>query len=370
MHTGTVWAVSVPELERSLLQKSIAVVQSRVAFVWPISRSQKRQFFFQVAELLEAHIPLYQSLLIVAATYKGTMKTEVEDIARRISQGTSFSTALEAHSFTDTLSSALIRMGETTGNVGASLQKLVNYWAITSSFASRARATLLMPCITFVFFLILLMGMLVGIVPRFEQYFSRSGAELPWITQLLVNLSNGMRTQFYLWAGIISSCILAPVLLRRYSAGCLFQIPGVAGVARQWWLVRFLQALEILLKSGIPLSEALEICVATIGHGTISQELILCKELVDSGRPLSSALQRTLFASPELESYIIIGETSGELGHMIGFAAHTYQQRMFSKLQRWVILINPLLLLVLGGCIAGLIAALYMPLLLLSDTLF
>ena len=179
-----------------------------------------------------------------------------------------------------------------------------------------------------------------------------------------------MRTQGYLWAVFLGSGICALIFLKKHFGGILFQIPGVAGVVKHWWLVRFLQALELLLKNNIPLSDSLEICAITMRQEIISHELVLCKQLIDSGRPLSNALQLTFFASPELESYIIIGETSGELGHMIGFAARTYQQRMFSKLQRCVILINPLLLLVLGGCIAGLIVALYMPLLLLSDTLF
>lgn len=370
IHKGRSWAASVLELERSLLLKSIAVVQRRTVFVWPLSHSQKRHFFFQVAELLHAHVPLYQSLLIVAATYRSPMRSEIEDIALRVSQGVPFSSALEVHAFTDTLSSALIRMGEKTGSLAAPLKKLVDYWSITSSFAWTARAAVLLPGITFIFFLVIILGLLIGIVPHFELYFIASRSELPWITQLLVMSSRALRAHGFLWAGLLVCCSIALIILKRYTTALFIYIPGIASFARHWWLVRFLQALEILLKSGIPLSDAIEVCQITIGQGTIARELLLCKELVDSGKPLSTALGATLFNSAELESYITIGEASGELGHMIGFAAHTYQQRLFAKMQRWVILINPIFLLVLGGCIAALIVALYMPLLVLSDTLF
>jgi type IV pilus assembly protein PilC len=369
IHAGRSWAPTVAELERSLLQKSLALVERRLVPSWALPHSSKKQFFFQVGQLLQAHIPLYQALLIVATTQRGSMRSKIEDIAQRVARGSSFSSALRGHQFVDSLTNALICMGEATGSLATPLQKLTDYWSVTSLIATRARSALIVPGITFVFFLAVIALLLVGIVPRFEQYFTASGGELPWMTQILVRLSAVLRAQYVGVLGLLAACALGAFLGRRHISDSAFFIPGIAAVLKEWWLIRFLQALEILLKSGIPLSEALEICALTIGQKTISRELALCKELVDSGKLLSDALKFTLFSSPELESYIAIGETSSELGRMVGFAAYTYQERLFNKMQKWVLLINPLLLMVLGGCIAALIVALYLPVMGLADSI-
>jgi len=310
---------------------------------WFFQKGVEQELFTQLAVLLRAHIPLYEALQMIRLP-------EATFLASLVGEGYDLSEALRRCMIGNEMARTLIAVGEKTGTLGNSLQCLVDYQEKLSFCKAQLRAALLGPAITFLFFLVIVVGIMWYVLPQFSQYFASYGVELPWFTAWL------LQQEFSPW-------FLTPFI------GCFFmkRMFVYTHIGQEWYLSLFLQALTLLLRNGIPLSESLWLLAHSAESSLIKHEIELSAKLVDAGQQLSVALRQTLFYRQELEGYVRIGEESGELSRMIAFVADLLQQRLFLKLKCLIVWINPLLVCFLGFLIGFLMYALYMPLLNLSS---
>ena len=376
---GQLFARSLQDLEKHLLKKQIGLVQAQPS-VWQkkISQEERLTFLTHLSSLLAAHIPVHSALTIIAATRaensRNALKPVLTDCAALIAEGIPLSGALRMHGLADELTFAVLIIGEKTGDSGALLKSLVEHLTVLQTLKQKVRASLVGPFITLVFFCIVFFVIVIGVIPRFEVYFDSYHAPLPIMTQVVLGVSSFFRSAYALYLLLIS-IVGGFFILRLFNSGRLqsskdrymLKLPVLSSFYRSVFQAHFFTTLSMLMSSGIPLAEALCTIEETTKNLIIKQEIATMRALIESGSSLTAALQQSYFSSSEVEAYITIGESSGSLNSLLAYVARECQEKVYARLNRWVTLIQPLVILLLGGLIAILIFAIYMPLISLSS---
>lgn len=374
---------------RSLAEVSAAVARLEIGFIAaqadtlslrlkPITSGLKADFINHLATLLKADVRLYDALIISARTATHPYFKEVLfDTAHAIQEGISLSDAFKLHpEVFDELVCAIAYVGEKSGNLAASFQQLADRTMFVEQFKKRLRATLVMPCITLIAFIALLALFFMVVVPRFESFFLSFHLPLPAITQFIVSVSALLTSSLTLLVGgaAVLVVIIAKYALfvwgKRYNDQLPFYIPGIRNWFKLIYTTRFLQLVSILVVGGIPLAQALKIVADSFNNSWVKQQILELCTSVESGASFTDAFHASkLFSSDYLEALTAVGESSGDLAHVLNYATLIYQERVYAYTNRITTFLQPLLLIVLAGGIAALVVALYLPLFMLSTAI-
>ena len=375
-YTGKNFARSSLELKALLVKDRIGLVQAQPVLQKAPTSSEKDAFFTQLAALLSAHLPLYEALTTMKATTLGAHALRIDDMARQVEQGIPLSQVLEHHRMLDPVARSLVTLGEKTGSLGSVLEQLVAHKNQMAQSATQIRQAMLMPGITLGFFCIALLSLVLWVIPQFNAYVSMHQIQVPYATQVFLAWGAGITTEkliklvacFILLLGFIKG-VRYTSLGKRVLEKLLDTIPFIGSLKKLFICGRILKVLGMLLKQGIPLSSALEVCGALEAHTGYKKALTVMKEDVDKGIELHVAWKDTLFTCSKIEALLLLGHTTGKLADMMLHAAGSTQKKSFEWLGRSIALIQPLLLLSIAGLVAGLIFSLYMPLITLASSM-
>jgi type II secretory pathway component PulF len=281
------------------------------------------------------------------------------------------SNAVIAHdTIFDELARALILAGQKTGNLASTIEQLADHNEAMALFRHRLASALIVPLITLACFTVIMVAIFIMVIPRFEPFFESCSEPLPQSTELILAISRGMRSFKVVYAAVAAVLCysLGKPLAKRLKSPVLARLLSLSVLWSDIYKVRLLSVLGTLLTSGIHIVDALRIVRSTVHNHRVVDALDTIISAVEGGNNLSNALKTVpFFSSSELIALVTVGESSGQLGPMIIQAHILYQQRVYSRLQRLTSLVQPLLLMVLGLLIAGLILAVYMPLFTLSS---
>lgn len=371
---GLLFARTQKELEELLLHQNIALLRAyeRQAIVSkPISSEQITYFFKQISVLLHSGILLPQALEIVGdQIVHARLQKRVRDITARVIRGISFSSALQEHSaYFLPVMVHMVNVGEQGGCVARAIDALTTYLEIAQQFKKRVRSAAMMPAITLGAFFCISIGVVVIIVPRFAQLFSSMGKELPEITRFLLSASETLQS-LWLW-GIIGSVLGTTLCLAKlfwlrikpYKDRLLLKVPIVSEVVLTSSFLYWFNALDMVLRSGVPLASALRIAHPLVQNSVLKAGLASVVEDVERGKTLYFALLRVPGQpfTPDVLALMAVGQESGELAHMIQRAAGIYQIKVDCVLSFCTFIIQPLLLVIIGLLVGFLVFALYMP---------
>jgi type IV pilus assembly protein PilC len=331
----------------------------------------------ELATLLKAGMPLVQSLDILRRRVTNpTFKSLLDDVHERVRAGSALSEAFEAHGalFPGVYTASLLA-GEKSGNLEQVLRRYVSYVKIVSSVKRKTISALVYPCILLVLSLVVVTIIVVKVVPEFGAFYNQFGHELPLSTQIIVAVS-GFVTSYYF---IILGSIAAAVALtwwwvkqpgqRRILDRQILRAPFLGPVAQKFTTSQGARTLATLLGGGIPLVNALEVTARSLTNQYMAGELVTAAQQVREGRALAMAMQDS-GAFPDVAIKMVeVGESTGALQEMLNSLADFYDEEIDTNLGRFVTIIEPILLVVMGIVIAGLLLSLYMPLFDLSSAL-
>ncbi len=381
-HTGATFAHSVSELDARLFTQKIALMHAwqrapwRFALSW-VDLSRKIDFFQHLAQLLQAGILLPEALGIMGDQQShGVFQETIYAIAQQVREGHSLSHALQHTRYFDSLMSNMVAVGQESGSLALALQALADYLQAQDAFYKRIRAALLLPMITFGFFLCVLGVILFAIIPQFATIFSSLGTETPAATRTLLAISAG--ASGWHMGALLLSILLGALLVHRASktkSGRAFfdalwlKTPFMGRIIRQRSSAHFLHALSLLLGGGVPLVPALTIAKGVVRNSVLAQHLEQLVTEVAAGSPFSEALvitQEPLFG-PEVISLATVGQETGRLSFFLARAARLLQDQVHRSITFVATIIQPLLIIILGLLIALLIISVYMPVLNLAN---
>ena len=335
-------------------------------------RSQEFLVFNQeLAALLKAGMPLVQSLELLRERVETPgFKTVLDDVHERVRGGSSLSEAFDAQetSMPDVYTASLMS-GEKSGSLEAAIRRYVTYARIISSVRRKTISALIYPAILLTLSFIVVGIIVLRVVPEFANFYESLGADLPLATQIIMSVSNVLRS--YLWV-ILLVLVVGSLVLRAWfkqlGRGALLdrlllRVPGVGPIARKFATSQFARTLATLLDGGIPLVNALDVSARSIGNRFVSRQLATISREVREGQALSTSMADREIFPPVAVKMVEVGESTGALQDMLNNVADFFDEEIETSLGRFMTLIEPILLVIMGIVIAGILLALYMPLL-------
>lgn len=334
-------------------------------------------FSRQLATLFEAKIPVVQALRTLAEEItKSTLQKITTEITNDVSGGMALSQAMSKHPniFTSFYVN-LIRSGEESGKLEEVFTYLADYLERSYYLMSKARNAMMYPAFILAAFIGVLTVMLVVVMPRLFSIFEEAGQELPFFTKLVIALSNFLR-EFGIF--IFALLIAGGVALWRWALtpkGKEFvdrmqlKIPIIGALYRKLYMARFADNLRTLIMGGIPILRALGITGDVVGNTVFQKAIKNAIESVRGGNTISSAFEKTPEIPPLVTQMIKIGEATGKLDFILGSLAKFYQREVDSMVDNLLTLIEPILIVFLGGGVALMVAAVLVPLYNLVGTL-
>lgn len=324
----------------------------------------------QLATLLQAGIPLVKALIMIE---RGENKIELKKLLSAIKcdveSGSSFAEALAKHPrYFDCLYCHLIRAGERAANLPLVLERMAIYQEKIQQLKAKIRKALLYPCVVLSVALIVSIGLLLFIVPQFEQLFKSFGATLPWLTQVVMHAAEflqhkGVYLLFFLLLFIAINIYAYKNYLpfKQCVGKIILKIPLYGMLLHKTITARILRTLAITYHAGVPLVDALKISSETANHYLYQQAIITASQRVSAGEQLHSALQKNALFPALVIQMIAVGEESRALNQMLEKVSDIYEEEVDYKVNNLSTLLEPFIMVLLGIIVGGLVIAMYLP---------
>jgi type IV pilus assembly protein PilC len=296
-------------------------------------------------------------------------KSVLDDVHEKVRGGTALSDAFAEHGelFPRVYTASLLA-GERSGNLDAILRRYVAYEKVIDTVRRRTISALIYPVILIVLALALVGLIVLSVVPAFTDFYESFQAELPLSTRIIVNVSNVMQAQFGLvvavvaiGAALVAMWLKRPGLRARFDRTVLM-LPWIGSAIRKFTTAQMARTLATLLGGGIPLVNSLEVTARSLGNRYMARELDAVTQKVREGQGLAASLAARGVVPDVALRMIEVGESTGALQDMLSSLADFYDEEVETTVGRFVTLIEPALLVIMGIVIAALVLALYMPL--------
>ncbi len=331
----------------------------------------------ELATLLKAGMPLVQSLeLLKRRVDSPIFRAVLDDVHERVRSGTALSDAFAAHEgLVPRVYIASLVAGERSGNLDAVLRRYVEHTKILAAVKKKTVSALVYPAILIALSLFLVMFMVLRVVPAFTDFYNSFGAQLPLATRIIVGVSAFVRGNFaLLLGGLVAGTVGVLAWIRQPGQKARFdrlvlRLPFLGGVAQKFATSQMARTLATLLGGGLPLVNALDITARSIGNQFIAGELDIVAGRVREGESFAAALDRRRVFPDVAVKMAEVGESTGALQDMLATVADFYDEDIATTMDRFMTLIEPTLLVLMGMVIAALVLALYMPLFQLSSVL-
>ena len=331
----------------------------------------------ELATLLKAGMPLVQSLDILRRRATNPVfKAVLDDVNERVRAGSSLSESFEAHGalFPGVYTASLLA-GEKSGNLEQVIRRYVSYVKVVANVKRKTLSALVYPVILLALSMVVVSIIMLRVVPAFGAFYSQFGQELPLSTRIIVALSSFASSYFF---PILIVVALVAVGIwqwlqrpgkREWFDHMVLRLPGLGGIARKFATSQAARTLATLLGGGIPLVNAIDVSARSIRNQYMARELRSAAQQVREGRALALAMSESGSFPDVAIKMVEVGEATGALQEMLNSLADFYDEEIETNLGRFVTLVEPILLIVMGIVIAGLLLSLYMPLFNLSNAL-
>jgi type IV pilus assembly protein PilC len=367
-------AATAEELRSRFTQAGYLVysVKPRGGFAGSTKRKVKLEPFLvynqQFLTLIRAGLPILSSLDLLAKRQKNpAFRAQLEDIAARVKTGESISNAFEAQGGFPVVYTTTLLAGERSGNLEEVLQRYLDFQRVSLTFRKKLKSSLIYPTFLIVMVISLFIFLITFVVPRFAQLYDQLGTKLPDLTLLLLKI--GQDAQHYgIYIGLaLAGLVYLAMRWTKTDAGALFVdrvrvgTPGLGNVWLKYQVGLFSRTLSTLLTGGLPLVPSLETAARSIDSRQIAKAVYRSVESVREGKGLASSLENTK-VFPELSIEMIeVGESTGALPQMLNSVAEFFEEDVQTQLSAIMTLIEPVILIVMGGVVVIILIALYMP---------
>jgi type IV pilus assembly protein PilC len=335
-----------------------------------IQRHEFLVFNQELATLLKAGMPLVQSLDILRVRLANPVfKAVLDDVHEKVRSGTALSDAFQTHGdLFPSVYTASLMAGERAGNLDAVLRRFVAYAKVVDTVRKKTISAMVYPAILISLAVVLVGIIAVKVVPTFAEFYNSFDAQLPLSTRMIVAVSNfirgnlllivigllGIGAGFYTW-------IKQPGQRARFDQ-IVMKLPFIGGSVHKFATAQLARTLATLLGGGIPLVNALEISSRSTGNRYMGHEMGVVALRVREGQGFAATLLERKVVPDVAIKMIEVGESTGALQEMLNSLADFYDEEIETEVGRFVTVIEPALLIIMGIVIAAIVLALYLPL--------
>lgn len=327
-------------------------------------------FVRQLATMMKAGVPLTQSFDIVAESLENpSMKELVLDIKAEVESGNTFAGALRKHpSHFDNLFCSLVESGEQSGSLETMLERVATYKEKSELLKSKIKKAVKYPIAVIIVAIVVTIILLIKVVPAFETLFTSAGSELPAFTQMVVNMSEWMQSYWFLLIIALGLTIIAFFEAKKRSQKfqdfldkLILKLPVFGNITYQAIVARFSRTLSTTFAAGVPLIDALESTAGATNNIVFYNATQQIKDDVSTGQQLQFSMRNTNLFPTLAVQMVGIGEESGDLDQMLEKVATYYENEVDNAIDGLTSLMEPIIMVVLGVLIGGLVVAMYLP---------
>jgi len=371
-------AASVDELTRSLQKEQIAIINVAAKRGIPSLPFLKREkvrlkelavYSRQLSVLIDAELPLIQSLGILAEQQKNKyFKRVINTIKEDVEAGSTVHQAKRKHpKVFDDLYCNLVASGEQSGSLDIILRRLSEYIEKTVKLRAQVRQAMIYPVAIVIFALIVSIFLLWKVIPVFASIFIELGAELPLLTAFIVKLSDFVSKYIIFIVLGIFGAVFAFRYYRKTPAGrwttdrAILKVPLFGKLLSKVAISRLTRTLSTLISGGVPMLESLKITSTTTGNVLIEKQILEARRLVAEGKTLHEAFKEAGNFPVMLIQMVNVGEATGTLDEMLGKLATFYDDEVEASVAALLSIMEPVLLICVGGIVGALIISMYLP---------
>ena len=341
-----------------------------------IKLGDKVMFFQLLAVMINAGVPIIRSLYVLSDQNKNPrMKEVIRALAKKMEEGTSLSKAMEEYgNVFNEAERGMIASGEASGNLNDILHDIARQAEKTATILSKVKGAMIYPAAIICIMIIALFLMLTMVVPKISNLFSDTGQELPLSTKALIAASDWAQHSWLTVFIIIIAAVVGFILFRRSKKGkkhldfALLYVPIFGKLVRQLMVARFTRLLASLMNAGLPIVKALEINANAVGNEIYKERINYAAQDVAQGIPLGENLTNDDFLFPPMvASMILVGEQTANLSEVSTKVAMHYEAQVDNMVDSLSKLMEPIILVVMGGAVGFIVSAIMQPIMALSD---
>ena len=362
---------STPKASSSLLSFDLGKAFEKAPGV-----KEKAVFASKLAALVDAGVPIVRSLDLMATQQKLPMfKRALTQVSLDVNEGGSLGSAIRRWpKVFDQLTVAMVEAGEAGGVLDEALQRLAKLLEDNAKLQNQIKGALGYPVAVLIIAILVFLGMTIFLIPTFAGIFEDLGAELPAFTQLLVDLSELLRSPFSLFA--VGFLLIAVWLFNRYYATHLgrrqvdrliLKLPLFGELIMMTATAQFCRIFSSLTRAGVPILTSLEISSQTAGNSIISDAILESRSMVQEGVLLSTALTRQKVLPDMALNMLSIGEETGEMDKMLSKVADFYEDEVGAMVKALTSMLEPAMIVVVGGIVGSILLAMYLPMFTVFD---
>jgi type IV pilus assembly protein PilC len=319
--------------------------------------------------MINAGLPLIQCLDLLGQQEENkAFKKIIKAIKEDVEGGASLTEALKKYpAVFDDLFTNLVAAGEAAGILDLILERLSSYMEKAMKLKSQVKGAMTYPAAVLVISIGVVALLLLKVIPVFQKMFEGMGGELPGPTQFLVNLSQFAQNYWWIMAGIIVVAVVAFGRFYKTEKGrwmidsLTLKAPVFGPLLKKVAVAKFSRTLSTMMSSGVPILEGLNIVSKTSGNVVVESALMKTRQSISEGRTIAEPLAETGIFPPMVVQMIAVGEAAGALDTMLGKIADFYDDEVDAAVEAMTALLEPIMMVFLGGVVGGMIIAMYLP---------
>lgn len=337
-------------------------------FARPFGRAELMRFTRQLAILINAGVPILECMEILHKQEQNmVLKRVVKNISMSIEEGKSLYDAMSTQNGFDKLYCALVKAGEAAGILDSILVKLAEFLEKAEKLKKQVKSALTYPVIVVFVGIIVIFGLMTFVVPQFVDILKESNQEIPWVTQTVMDVSAFFQNYtLLLIAALVAGTMFFVNFIKTKEGKAAWdrftmKAPLFGMLVIKGNLSAFTRTLATMLAAGVPIIDSLEICIETLDNTQIAKDLTKVRQAVIQGKSITEPLSRISYFPPLVTQMIKVGESTGNLDQMLLKVADVFEEEVEELVGNLTKLIEPMILVVLGGIIGFVLIAMYLP---------
>lgn len=332
------------------------------------TRLELLSFTRQLGVMFGAGVPIMQCLEILYKSQKNlNLKKVIKQISEEVGNGKSLSEAMRGKRGFDNLYVNLVRAGETGGVLDQILFKITEFMEKQEKTKKQIKSAMTYPAVVLSVGFLVVYGLMVFVVPKLKEMLESNNQELPAVTEFVIDTSNFLSENFMsLTLGIIFTVIMIGKLIKTEEGKPIFdkfmmKMPVFGDVVIKGNLSSFMRTLSTMLGSGVTLVDSLEICINTIDNSVMANDLKKIKTAVTEGKTLTEPLGQIEYFPAMVVQMVKVGEQTGQLDEMLAKVANIFEEEVDDLVANMSKMIEPFVIVFLGGMVATILIAMYLP---------
>jgi type IV pilus assembly protein PilC len=354
--------------EPSIFEVDLNQLLAEKGLVSAFGTKELTLFTKQLGVMINAGVPIMQALeILYKAERHPLLKKSVKEISMDVGGGKTIAEALDKQKGFSKLYVNMVKAGESGGVLDDVLNKLAEHMERQQEISRKIKSAMTYPIIVVIVGIAVVIGMMYFVVPKFQEMLQSNGQELPAITQFVIDVSEFMQNYIL---HVVGGIFLFFVLLRTFVSSkqgkpiadiVLMNSPIFGSINIKGNLATLCRTLSTMLSSGVSLIDALDICIDTLSNSKIAEDMKEVKRNVVQGKTLTEPLTKIKYFPEMVAQMIRVGEQTGNLDSMLMKISEVFEQELNYLIDNMTKMIEPIIIVVLGGMVAVILLAMYMP---------